>query len=281
MRIDAADVRTRGGGKAEHSSSGCGLEVPQSHRMAHGPCSSLLPYSFKGGEREVLLIKQNVSHPPDETVKMTAKEICQGLGLNINGTCLQSLSARDLTNIGNMSTHSNKGTQAGKSQLDKAVLTPVNPTAQESEVYSLDNLFTTMSSVCNIPLVTQDAQNKEPALNRRVAPFPIFLPKDHLSTKLMERNEIEVEKGSKSTKIRGEKGGGKRNRRISKKKARKVKFEEREQVKCLDASELVPLIGNFQSESEETIPVLQQMPDMGSSRDFRQTHSLVIPSVTF
>ncbi|KAJ1194298.1 hypothetical protein NDU88_003587 [Pleurodeles waltl] len=161
-------------------------------------------------------------------------------------TCLKPSTAGDLTNIADMSTHSNKGTQGGKSQLDKAVPTLVIPASQESVVYSLDNLFPSMSSVCNTPLLDQDVQEKEPALNFQVALFPFFHPKDHFSLKSMDPNEIEMEKASKPTKIRGKKAGEKRNRGISKKKARKVKFEEREHVEFSDVQEQVPLNGELQ-----------------------------------
>ncbi|KAJ1118246.1 hypothetical protein NDU88_006441 [Pleurodeles waltl] len=192
-----------------------------------------------------------------------------------------SSNAGDLTNICDTPTHSNKGTQAGKPQLDKAVSTLANLATQDSEVYSLDNLFSSMRSACNIPPLVHDVHKKEPVLNPRVAPFPIFLPKDHLSSKLMERNEIEMEKASKSTNTRGKKVKKKRNWRDYKKKARKVKFEEREQMEHTDALEQVPSLENFQNGSEEGSLVLLQMPDMGSSQDHKPTDFLAIPSATF
>ncbi|KAJ1210689.1 hypothetical protein NDU88_006051 [Pleurodeles waltl] len=180
-----------------------------------------------------------------------------------------------------MFSHSNKGTQTGKSQLEKAVQMLANPAPQESVVYSLDNLFPSMSSVHNSPPVPQDVQKKEFALIPRAAPFTIFLPKDHSSFKLIELIGNEMEKAGKQIKIRGKNAREKRNQIITKKKARKVKFEEREDVGSADVQDQVPIMEKSQNGTEEVFPVLQQMPDMGSSRDHRQTDYPVMPCGTF
>ncbi|KAJ1192614.1 hypothetical protein NDU88_001921 [Pleurodeles waltl] len=189
----------------------------------------------------------------------------------MKGTCLQFPIAEDLTNTGDKFSHSNKGTQAGKPHLDEVVTTLANLAPEENEIYSLVNLFSSMNSLHKIPPLAHDVLKKEPTLNPRAAPFPIFLPKDHLSLKSMDQNEIVMKKTSKAIKTRGKKTGKKRNQRLSKKKAKKVKFEEREQVESTNELEQVPLVKNFQNRTEgATIVVLL--------RDHGQTDLPVTPS---
>ncbi|KAJ1123274.1 hypothetical protein NDU88_001747 [Pleurodeles waltl] len=163
-----------------------------------------------------------------------------------------------------MPTQSDKGTQAGKSQLDKAVPMLSNPAFQESMAYSLDNLFPSSSSVSNISSVVQDSRKREFAPNLRSVPFPIFLTKDHSSSKSTELNRNKFKKASKMIKLRGKKAGGKRNRQITKKMARKVKFEERKYVGSPDVQDRVPTMENSKNGIAEALSVSQQVPDMDS-----------------
>ncbi|KAJ1155040.1 hypothetical protein NDU88_007776 [Pleurodeles waltl] len=116
------------------------------------------------------------------------------------------------------------------------------------------------------------AQFKETVPTPSTVPFPIFLPKDHLLIKQVERveqsDQIESDVGqaSRISKIRGKKAGKKRNRRIIKKRERKVKFEEREQLEYADTMKLGFPLKNSLNKTEGAFvvgqaQVLAQMDD--------------------
>ncbi|KAJ1191947.1 hypothetical protein NDU88_001260 [Pleurodeles waltl] len=159
-------------------------------------------------------------HSPDELTKTIKKDASNSLGLNTNGTSLQFPIVEDLTILGDKLSHFNKGTQAGKRHLDEVVTTPAILASDENKIYSLDNLFPSTNSLHNTTPLAHDVQKKEYALNPRAVPFPIFFPKDQLSIKLMEQNEIDMGQASKAIKTRGKKTGKKSNQRLSKKKSK-------------------------------------------------------------
>ncbi|KAJ1188796.1 hypothetical protein NDU88_005553 [Pleurodeles waltl] len=204
-----------------------------------------------------------MSHSPTEWITSSEKEATKRLGLKANGISLQHTSTEDLKIEGEKPALLDRGTQTGKSQVNKGDSKIVIHAAEENEIYSLDNLFTNSLSIHNTTPLDYIAQFKETVPTPSTVPLPIFLPKDHLLIKQVERveqsDQIESDVGqdSRISKIRGKKAGKKRNWRIITEKERKVKFEEREKLEYPDTMKLGLPLKNSLNKTEGALVVGQ------------------------
>ncbi|KAJ1108480.1 hypothetical protein NDU88_005856 [Pleurodeles waltl] len=215
-----------------------------------------------------------MSYSPTEWIMSSKKEETKSLGLNANGINSQYTSTEDLKIEDERPALLDRGTQTGKSQVDKGDSNIVTHASEEN-----DHLFTNSLSIQNTSPLNHIAQSKEMVPTPSTVPFRIFLPKDHLLIKQVKRVEqsdqieIDVRQASSISKRRGKKSGKKRNQRIIKNKEQKVKFEVREQLEYADTMKLGLPLKNSLNKTEGAFVV-------GQAQVLAQTDDPVTPVIS-